>query len=187
MINFLKLVFFFFLINISFISCEKEDQKKYVQVKYPPFVLTPYHISAYVDTDFIDGAWSYDNPDTIYSIYSTSSDYFLIQRSDTIGHGWKITGHYDLSILTYPITFWISNSSNMEIRADYYSLGFYHPHNLDSTLFSITLLNFDHDTLSGTFQGKLFVYYTTGGTPVGLDSIVTVTNGQFKIPINKFH
>lgn len=175
--------FFIILFFIVLTSCEKEEKK--LDPQFPPIVLTPYHISATVDSEFVDAAYSYQDPDIFHSIYNTNNSFIYLQRSDTNGHYWGISGSHNLSLPNYPISFWPSGpvnvmSSGMTIRYGVME-GVYAPNVYDSTMFSITFLGFDHDTLTGTFQGKLFRTTHWPGFP---DS-VNVTNGQFKVLLNK--
>ncbi len=150
-------------------------------------VLTPYHITANVDGKFIDAAFGRPFPDTLHSSYNLSQ--FRIGRTDALNYAHiSFTGSdINLNLINYPYTIYPRNTTtnwgkllvafnDLKISIGYIASPY------DSTLFSFTLISFDHDTLTGTFQGQLFRPSSHIGEPSNYpDSSINITNGNFKM------
>lgn len=169
---------------LNIYACEQQESENIVP-KYgngvgPP-VLSDFHIKANINGSLIEGIYKSPN-DTIYNGYRMSDSTFGIRRytSLTSDQNFEISGHnINLDNLNYPQTFY-SNVKLLFWRGG--SLGIFGANHQDTSLFSITLTNFQNDTLTGTFAGKLF----SSDSNIWSDSLINVTNGEFEILLTRY-
>ncbi len=176
---------FLILIIIFCNSCKKKELEPITPL--PPLILTPYHITANVDGNFIDAAFGRPFPDILYSSYNLS--HFRVGRTDSLNAAYIYFEASDINLnqINYPYTIYPKNTTtnwgrllvaynDLKISIGYLASPY------DSTLFSFTLNSFDSDTLIGTFQGRLFRPPSHIGEPSNYpDSEITITNGNFKM------